>query len=117
MPKPVIHAFFDDATNTVSYLVGDPVTREAAVVDPVLDYDHKSGKANVTSADAILARAREEGFAVKLVLETHVHADHLSGAPYIKLKTGAKVAIGERIREVQKIFRPVFNAIDVSGEG
>lgn len=117
MTKPIIHAFFDEPTNTVSYLVADPETRQAAVIDPVLDYDHKSGKANVTSADAILAKAREEGFSIGIVLETHVHADHLSGAPYIKLKTGAKVAIGERIREVQKIFRPVFNALDVSGEG
>jgi glyoxylase-like metal-dependent hydrolase (beta-lactamase superfamily II) len=117
MTKPVIHAFFDEPTNTVSYFVGDPVSRMAAVIDPVLDYDHKSGKASAASADAILAKAGEEGFTVSIVLETHVHADHLSGAPYIKLKTGAKVAIGERIREVQKIFRPVFNAIDVSGEG
>ncbi|MCA3573637.1 MAG: MBL fold metallo-hydrolase, partial [Aestuariivirga sp.] len=117
MPKPVIHAFFDEPTNTVSYLVADPETRQAAVIDPVLDYDHKSGKANVASADAILAKAAEEGFSIGLVLETHVHADHLSGAPYIKLKTGARVAIGERIKEVQKIFRPVFNAQDVSGEG
>ncbi len=117
MPKPIIHAFFDEPTNTVSYLVADPETKQAAVVDPVLDYDHRSGKANVKSADAILAKASEEGFTIGLVLETHVHADHLSGAPYIKLKTGAKVAIGERIKEVQKIFRPVFNALDVSGEG
>ena len=117
MPQPVIHAFFDEPTNTVSYLVADPGTGDAAVIDPVLDYDYKSGKANVASADAILAKAQEQSYAIKLVLETHVHADHLSGAPYIKLKTGAKVAIGERIKEVQKIFRPVFNAIDVSGEG
>ena len=117
MPTPIIHAFFDEPTNTVSYLVADPATKQAAVIDPVLDYDHKSGKANVKSADAILAKAKAEGFTIGLVLETHVHADHLSGAPYIKLKTGAKVAIGERIREVQKIFRPVFNAMDVSGEG
>jgi glyoxylase-like metal-dependent hydrolase (beta-lactamase superfamily II) len=115
--KPVIHAFFDEPTNTVSYLVADPETRDAVVIDPVLDYDHKSGKANVKSADAILAKASEEGYRIGLCLETHVHADHLSGAPYIKFKTGARVAIGERIREVQKIFRPVFNAVDVSGTG
>jgi glyoxylase-like metal-dependent hydrolase (beta-lactamase superfamily II) len=117
MAKPDIHAFFDEPTNTVSYLVGDPGTREAAVIDPVLDYDHKSGKANAASADAILAKASALGYAIRMVLETHVHADHLSGAPYIKLKTGARVGIGERIKEVQQIFRPVFNATDVSGEG
>ena len=115
--KPIIHPFFDKPTNTVSYLVADPETKRAAVIDPVLDYDHSSGKGSVKSADAILAKAAEEGFKIEWVLETHAHADHLSGAPYIKIKTGAKVAIGERIREVQKIFRPVFNALDVSGDG
>ena len=115
--KPLIYPFFDEPTNTVSYLVADPQTRRAAVIDPVLDYDHKSGRGSTASADAILAKAASEGFGIDWVLETHVHADHLSGAPYIKLKTGAKVAIGERVREVQKIFRPVFNALDMSGEG
>ena len=115
--KPIIHAFFDEPTNTVSYLVADPETKRAAVIDPVLDYDHKSGEGSVKSADAILAKAADEGFKIDWVFETHAHADHLSGAPYIKIKTGAKVAIGERIREVQKIFRPVFNAMDVSGDG
>ena len=115
--KPVIHAFFDEPTNTVSYLVADPETKRAAVIDPVLDYDHKSGKGSAKSADAILAKAADEGLAIDWVFETHAHADHLSGAPYIKIKTGAKVAIGERIREVQKIFRPIFNAMDVSGDG
>jgi glyoxylase-like metal-dependent hydrolase (beta-lactamase superfamily II) len=115
--KPQIDSFFDAETNTVSYLVADPATKLAAVVDPVLNYDQASGKAKAASADAILRAAEVHGFNIKLVLETHVHADHLSGAPYIKLKTGAKVAIGERIREVQKIFRPVFNAMDVSGTG
>jgi glyoxylase-like metal-dependent hydrolase (beta-lactamase superfamily II) len=114
---PEIKAFFDEPTNTVSYLVADPQTKQAAVIDPVLDYDHKSGKADVRSADAILTYAADKGFTIAWVLETHAHADHLSGAPYIKAKTGAKVAIGEHIRDVQRIFRPVFNATDVSGDG
>ena len=115
--KPVIQAFFDEPTNTVSYLVSDPVTKKGAVIDPVLDFDQRSGKASVTSADAILAAAAEQGVEIAWVLETHAHADHLSGAPYVKLKTGAKVGIGEHIRDVQRIFRPVFNATDVSGDG
>jgi glyoxylase-like metal-dependent hydrolase (beta-lactamase superfamily II) len=115
--KPSIQAFFDEPTNTVSYLVSDPVTRKGAVIDPVLDFDPRSGKASVTSADAVLAAAREQGIEIAWVLETHAHADHLSGAPYVKMKTGAKVGIGEHIRDVQRIFRPVFNANDVSGDG
>jgi len=115
--SPIIKAFFDEPTNTVSYLVADPSTKRAAVVDPVLDYDHASGKASTKSADRILQAARDQGFTIDWVLETHAHADHLSGAPYIKLKTGAKVGIGEHIRDVQKIFRPVFNANDLSGDG
>lgn len=115
--KPQIDAFFDEPTNTVTYLVSDPATRKGAVIDPVLDYDHKSGKAGVDSADVILAAAEKAGIKIEWVLETHVHADHLSGAPYIKLMTGAKVGIGEHIREVQRIFRPVFDARDVSGVG
>jgi glyoxylase-like metal-dependent hydrolase (beta-lactamase superfamily II) len=120
MPKsaqPFIRGFFDEATNTVSYLVADPATKHAAIVDPVLDYDQATGKASTRSADNILKLAAAEGFIVDWVLETHAHADHLSGAPYIKQKTGAKVGIGEHIREVQKIFRPVFNATDISGDG
>ncbi len=115
--KPEIRAFFDEPTNTVSYLVWDRASMQAAIVDPVLDYDFRSGKATFASADALLAEAEKLGVTVGQVLETHAHADHLSGAPYIKLKTGAKICIGEHIRDVQRIFRPVFNATDVSGEG
>lgn len=114
---PVIRAFFDEPTNTVSYLVHDPASKRAAVIDPVLDYDHRTGKAATTSADAILTTATADGLTIDWVLETHAHADHLSGAPYIKLKTNAKVGIGEHIRDVQKIFRPVFNATDLAGDG
>lgn len=114
---PTIRAFFDEPTNTISYLVADPKTKAAAIIDPVLDYDHASGKASTKSADAILAAADADGLHVDWVLETHAHADHLSGAPYVKLATGAKVGIGEHIRAVQKIFRPVFNATDVKGDG
>ena len=115
--SPTIQAFFDEPTNTVSYLVADAATRHAAVIDPVLDYDHRTGKASTKSADAILKAAADGGFQIDWVLETHAHADHLSGAPYLKLKTGAKVGIGEHIRDVQKIFRPVFNATDLKGDG
>ena len=115
--KPQVRAFFDHATNTVSYLVFDAETKHGAVVDPVLDYDMATGKAATHSADTLLKAAADASVTVDWVLETHAHADHLSGAPYVKLKTGATVGIGEHIREVQKIFRPVFNATDVSGDG
>lgn len=117
MAAPDIKAFFDEPTNTVSYVVSDPVSGAAVVIDPVLDYDFRTGKTNIRSAEAIVAYLREAGLCALWVLETHAHADHLSGAPYIKARTGAKVAIGEHIRDVQRIFRPVFNATDVSGEG
>ncbi|OYW46075.1 MAG: MBL fold metallo-hydrolase [Sphingomonadales bacterium 32-68-7] len=113
MTQPEIHAFFDEPTFTVSYLVADPVTRTAAVIDPVLDFDLAAGTADTRSAAAILARAEEFGLRIEWVLETHAHADHLSAAPWLKARTGAKVGIGEHIREVQDIFRPVFAADDV----
>lgn len=115
--SPVVRAFFDEPTNTASYLVTDPATKRSAVIDPVLNYDQATGHAETASADAILEAARADGVTIDWVLETHAHADHLSGAPYIRLKTDAKVGIGEHIRDVQKIFRPIFNAIDVSGDG
>jgi glyoxylase-like metal-dependent hydrolase (beta-lactamase superfamily II) len=114
---PQIRAFFDQATNTISYLVADPVTRHAAVIDPVLDFDPRDGTVDVRSVNAILAAANEEKLTIDWVLETHAHADHLSGAPYIKARTGAKIGIGEHIKDVQRIFRPVFNADDLHTDG
>jgi glyoxylase-like metal-dependent hydrolase (beta-lactamase superfamily II) len=116
-PQPVIRAFFDEPTNTISYLVSDPVTKRAAVIDPVLDYDHRDGSVDIRSVEAILQAATAEGLTIDWALETHAHADHLSGAPYIKAKTGAKIGIGEHIKDVQRIFRPVFNATDLRTDG
>jgi glyoxylase-like metal-dependent hydrolase (beta-lactamase superfamily II) len=115
--KPAIRAFFDEATNTFSYLVADPATRRAAIIDPVLDYDPKSGEVDIRSVEAVLAAAREAGLTIEWSLETHAHADHLSGSPYVKAKTGARIGIGENIKEVQRIFRPVFNATDLKADG
>jgi glyoxylase-like metal-dependent hydrolase (beta-lactamase superfamily II) len=112
-----IRAFFDEPTNTVSYLVWDPATQRGAVIDPVLDWDNRSGSADTAFADRILAAAAEDGIAIDWVLETHAHADHLTAAPYIKARTGAPIGIGEHIRDVQAIFRPVFQADDVKPNG
>jgi glyoxylase-like metal-dependent hydrolase (beta-lactamase superfamily II) len=115
---PAIRAFFDEATNTVTYLVWDPATMDGAVIDPVLDWDNRSGEADTRSADAVLAAAREAGITLRWVLETHVHADHLTASPYIKQRSNAaRIGIGERIKEVQQIFRPAFNATDVKEDG
>jgi glyoxylase-like metal-dependent hydrolase (beta-lactamase superfamily II) len=110
-----VRAFFDQATNTISYLVQDPQTNAAAIIDPVLDYDQGSGQFATTSADAILEAARD--LHIHWVLETHVHADHLSAAPYIAARTGARIGIGEHVRDVQRIFIPVFTATDITPDG
>lgn len=112
-----IRAFFDEATKTVTYLVWDGGSGEAAVIDPVLDFDFASGEVDTRSIEQVLATARELRLNVIWALETHAHADHLSGAPYVKAKTGARIGIGEHIRDVQKIFRPIFNATDVDPDG
>jgi glyoxylase-like metal-dependent hydrolase (beta-lactamase superfamily II) len=114
---PEIRAFFDESTNTVSYLVWDPGERRGVVIDPVLDFDPASGTVDDGSIEELLQAADDEGIAIEWVLETHVHADHLSGAPLIKARTGAKVAIGEHVRDVQTIFRPIFGADDMKADG
>jgi len=114
---PHIQAFFDEPTNTITYLVGDPATKQAAVIDPVLDWDHKSGTADTRSAEAVLAAARAGGWRITHLLETHAHADHLSAAPFLKAHTGGKIGIGAHIKEVQRIFRPVFNLEGMTPDG
>lgn len=115
--RPAIQPFFDEPTNTVSYLVIDPATKKAVVIDPVLDYDHNSGTVDTRSVEAILGAAEDAGSTIVWTLETHAHADHLSGSPYIKARVGAQIGIGEHIKEVQRIFRPVFNATDLKTDG
>jgi glyoxylase-like metal-dependent hydrolase (beta-lactamase superfamily II) len=116
-PAPAIRAFFDEATNTVTYLVHDPGSMRGAVVDPVLDWDNRSGEADTRSAQAVLDAAAQAGIAIDWVLETHVHADHLTAAPWIKARTGARIGIGAGVKQVQTIFRPVFGLEDVLPEG
>ena len=104
---PQITGFFDPATSSLTYLVVDPVTRSAALIDSVLDYDPKSGRTSTSSAERVLAQAR--GLRILWVLETHTHADHLTAAPYVKERTGARIGIGSGVVEVQKTWAPVFN--------
>ncbi|MCW0182496.1 MAG: MBL fold metallo-hydrolase [Zavarzinia sp.] len=108
--KPVVHSFFDEPTFTVSYVVEDPATKVAAIVDSVLDYDPASGRTSTASADQLIALVKARGLTVEWLLETHVHADHLSAAPYLKKVLGGKIAIGANIKVVQGIFGKVFNA-------
>ena len=109
MAATSIDSFYDSATSTVSYVVADVASQRAAVIDPVLDYDFKSGRTSTKSADALLSCLRARGFEVDWILETHAHADHLSGARYIQQHAGGKIGIGEHIREVQATFKKLYN--------
>ncbi|WP_431097666.1 MBL fold metallo-hydrolase [Polaromonas aquatica] len=106
---PIPQAFFDAATGTVTYVVADPGTGCAAIIDPVLDYDFKSGCTGTASADRVLDYVRKQGLHVEWILETHAHADHLSGAHYLKSHAGGRIAIGEHISTVQSTFKAIFN--------
>ncbi|TIX49674.1 MBL fold metallo-hydrolase [Alteraurantiacibacter aquimixticola] len=107
---PVVKGFFDQATYTITYVVHDPATREAAVIDSVLDYRPNSGRTSFASADAVVAYVNSENLKVTWLLETHAHADHLSAAPYLQEKLGGKLAIGQQITHVQEVFGKLFNA-------
>ncbi|HEV2679960.1 MAG TPA: MBL fold metallo-hydrolase [Rhodanobacter sp.] len=112
MQRPAVKAFFHEPTNTFSYVVWDPATMKAAVLDTVLDYDAAAGRTGRESADALIASVQAEGLDVEWVIDTHVHADHLSAAPYVKAKLGGKLGIGEHIRVVQETFGKLLNAGD-----
>jgi glyoxylase-like metal-dependent hydrolase (beta-lactamase superfamily II) len=105
-----IESFFDPATFTFSHIVWDSETHQCALIDSVLDYDPKSGRTQTTSADTLIARVRELGLTVQWLLETHVHADHLSAAPYLQKQLGGQLAIGSHITTVQNVFGKLFNA-------
>lgn len=106
---PHVQAFFDEPTFTASYVVHDPATKEAVIIDSVLNFDHAAGRTSFDSADKIIAFVEEQGLEVRWVLETHAHADHLSAAPYLQEKLGGELAIGSEIVTVQNVFGKIFN--------
>jgi glyoxylase-like metal-dependent hydrolase (beta-lactamase superfamily II) len=108
-PDVSIRSFFDERTGTFSYVVADPLANAAAVIDPVLGFDMKSGRTDSTGADAILAHLREHGLGLQWILETHAHADHLSSARYLQTHAGGRIGIGEHITQVQATFRTLYN--------
>lgn len=117
MASPDVNAFFDAATNTVSYVVADPETGQCAVIDPVLDYDAAAGRISTHSVGEIIRFISDQNLSLDLVLETHVHADHLTAAPVLRKQFDTKIAIGTHIKKVQKVFRDVFNLGDLATDG
>lgn len=114
---PDVRGFFDPATHTVTYLVSDPATGQAAIIDPVLDYDAASARTSTGSVDAVMSALREAGLTLAMVLETHAHADHLTAADHLRRSEGVPVGIGERITNVQRTFGPLFDAHDITHDG
>jgi glyoxylase-like metal-dependent hydrolase (beta-lactamase superfamily II) len=117
MKNPDVRAFFDEATFTVTYVVSDPTSGRAVIIDPVLDFEAASGRTSTTSADEVITYVRANDLVVDWILETHVHADHLSGAPYLKETLGGKTAIGAAVTSVQKSFKGIFNLHDLAVDG
>ena len=107
--EPDVTGFYDEATGSVQYVVADPITQRCAIIDPVLDFDPTSGAARTTSADRLLRHIEAQGLTLEWILDTHPHADHFSAAGYLKEMTGAPTAIGERVTEVQKIWKKLYN--------
>lgn len=117
VPKPEVTGFFDRRTWSIQYVVADPETKKCAIVDPVYDFDEKSGQTASTNADRILEFVRDKGYEVEWILDTHPHADHFSAAAYLKQKTGAQTAIGEKVTEVQKLWKDFYNWPDFPADG
>ena len=117
MTQPNIESFFDEATFTVTHIVSCRTTRCAAVIDSVLDFDPKSGRTTTAAADRVLRHLRANDLTVSWHLETHAHADHLSAASYLQQQVGGRIGIGSHIREVQAVFRKIFNADDIDADG
>ncbi|MBZ9958663.1 MBL fold metallo-hydrolase [Mesorhizobium sp. BR1-1-14] len=115
--KPEVTGFHDKPTGAIQYVVADRVTKRCAIIDPVLDFDEKSGAVSAANADALLDFVRAEGLSVEWILDTHPHADHFSAAQYLKQRTAAPTAIGERIVEVQKLWRAIYNWPDFPADG
>lgn len=109
MNKPEVTGFFDEATNTISYIVADPATKRCAIIDSLLDFDQASGRTSTASADKLIAAVKAQGLTCDWIIDTHVHADHLTAAPYIKEQLGGRTAIGDQIPVVQKVFGRIFN--------
>ncbi len=115
--QPEVTAFFDEATNTVTYVVVDPDSKQCAIIDPVLDYDFASGRTATVTAERLVRYVEDNGLQLEWILETHVHADHLTAAPYIKEKLGGQICIGSHIKSVQEVFVKLFNIADVAADG
>jgi glyoxylase-like metal-dependent hydrolase (beta-lactamase superfamily II) len=115
--NPAVTGFFHEPTFSIVYLVEDPATKRAAIIDPVLDYDEKSGRIFYQSADALLDEIARRGLTIEWILDTHPHADHFSAGFYLKEKLGAPTAIGERITEVQKLWKSIYNLPDFPADG
>jgi uncharacterized protein (TIGR01244 family) len=115
--RPTVKGFFDPRTSSVQYVVADPATAKCAIIDPVLDFNERSGGTATWSADAILGYVAEQQLTVEWILDTHIHADHFSAAPYLQRKTGAPMAIGDHVRDVQQLWATIYNWPSVSSEG
>ncbi|MDJ0749143.1 MAG: MBL fold metallo-hydrolase [Woeseiaceae bacterium] len=117
MTQPTVRGFFDEATFTITYVVSDPGTQRAVIIDPVLDFDPASGRTSTSSSDEVVTYVKANDLAVDWIFETHVHADHLTGAPYLREQLGGRTAIGDNVTAVQETFKGVFNLKDLATDG